>query len=174
MILANELKKDSVVNVFIMRHGEAESVAKTDMQRELTREGREDVEQMSTSYRDELSQVDIIWASPYLRAQQTAELMSAQLLTRPSTPVTTQPFLPPNGNPRDVLAELESHRDQTVLIISHQPLVGVLVEALAGLEPGRYRMGTGSLACLSTEVYAKGCCELRWLHQPASTQSACL
>ncbi len=161
------------MNVFIMRHGEAESVAKTDMQRALTQEGREDIAQMSASYRDELSQVDIIWASPYLRAQQTAELMSVQR-SRSSTPVITQPFLPPSGNPLDVLIELESHRNQTVLIISHQPLVGVLVDGLACLEPGRYRMGTGSLACLSTDIYANGCCELRWLHQPASTQPACL
>lgn len=157
------------MNVFIMRHGEAEVSAETDARRELTQEGKDDITQMATTYADDLAQVDVIWASPYVRAQQTAQLMSACL----SKPVVTQPFLPPNGNPIDVLGALESHRDQTVLMVSHQPLVGILVDGLARLEPGRYRMGTGSLAYLSTDVYANGCSELRWLHQPASTQSVC-
>lgn len=152
-----------------MRHGEAESAAESDAQRQLTPSGREDIAQMAESYKAELSQVDVIWASPYIRAQQTAQLMSDYL----SVPVITQPFLPPNGNPIDVLDALEAHRQQTVLMVSHQPLVGILVDGLAALEPGRYRMGTGSLAYISTDIYANGCCELQWLHQPASTQPVC-
>jgi phosphohistidine phosphatase SixA len=157
------------VNVFIMRHGEAEMAAESDAQRQLTREGRSDIVQMANSYQEALRQVDVIWSSPYVRAQQTAQLMSQTL----SVPVVTQVFLPPNGNLTQVLDALEENRHHTVLMISHQPLIGVLVDDLAALEPGRYRMGTGSLACLSTDVYANGCCELRWLHQPASTQPVC-
>ena len=157
------------MQLFIMRHGEAQARADNDTLRELTPEGRDDISQMAATYAGELAQVDVIWASPYVRAQQTAQLMSAQLLK----PVITQTFLPPNGNPQDVLQALESHQDQTVLLVSHQPLVGILVDGMAGLEPGRYRMGTGALACLWTDVYANGCCELRWLHQPASTQPVC-
>jgi phosphohistidine phosphatase SixA len=149
-----------------MRHGEADSTAQSDEQRQLTQEGREDVAQMATSYQDVLSQIDVIWASPYLRAQQTAHIMSERL----SKPVITQAFLPPSGNPLTVLDALESHRQETVLIVSHQPLVGILVDGMANLESGRYRMGTGSLASLSAEVYANSCCELQWLHQPESTQ----
>ena len=157
------------MNVFIMRHGEAEAVADTDAQRQLTQEGRDDIAQMARSYQEDLQQADVIWASPYVRAQQTAHIMSEHF----SIPVITQDFLPPNGNPADVLDYLEMHRQQTVLIVSHQPLVGILVDGLAALEPGQYRMGTGSLSYLTTQVYANGCCDLQWLHQPASTQPAC-
>ena len=157
------------MQVFIMRHGEAESGTDADMLRELTPQGREDVKQMGASYAADLSQVDSIWASPYVRTQETAQLLSEQLVK----PMVTQTFLTPNGNPADVLNELEAHRHQTVLIVSHQPLVGVLVDGLAGLETGRYRMGTASLAYLSGDTYANRCCELRWLYQPASTQVAC-
>lgn len=148
-----------------MRHGEAEAKAETDAQRELTQQGRDDIVQMATDYAEALRQVDVIWASPYVRAQQTAQLLSQAL----AKPVITQSFLPPNGNPIDTLGALEMQRHETVLIVSHQPLIGILVDGLAGLEPGRYRMGTGSLACLRTQVYANGCCDLQWLHQPAST-----
>jgi phosphohistidine phosphatase SixA len=154
------------VNVFIMRHGEAEASADSDVKRELTPQGREDIAQMATDYESALSRVDAIWASPYIRTQQTAQLLSQHL----SKPIITQPFLPPNGNPIDTLAALENHRNETVLIVSHQPLIGILVDGLAGLEPGRYRMGTGALACLATKVYANGGCNLEWLHQPASIQ----
>jgi phosphohistidine phosphatase SixA len=154
------------VNVFIMRHGEAEPNADTDAKRELTPQGRKDIAQMLVDYGSELSRVDSIWASPYVRAQQTAQLLSQHF----SKAVITQSFLPPNGNPADTLAALETHRNETILVVSHQPLVGILIDGLAGLEPGRYRMGTGALACLTTKVYANGCCELEWLHQPASIQ----
>jgi len=151
-----------------MRHGESECQADHDSLRELTPEGRMDIAQMATDYHEALQQVDVIWASPYVRAQQTAEIMSEHL----SVPVITHNFLPPHGNPNDIVDALESQRQQTVLIVSHQPLIGILVDNLAGLEPGRYRMGTGALAYLSTDIFANGCCELEWLHQPSNTQAA--
>ncbi len=151
-----------------MRHGEAECQADHDSLRELAPEGRNDITQMAADYQEALQQVDVIWASPYVRAQQTAEIMAEHL----SVPILTQDFLPPHGNPSDIVDALEENRQQTILIVSHQPLIGILVDNLAGLEPGRYRMGTGALAHLSTEIYANGCCELQWLHQPASTQAA--
>jgi len=122
---------------------------------------------MVRSYEQALSSVDVIWASPYIRAQQTAELVASHL----PRPVITQAFLPPNGCPDHVVSVLMGHSEQTVLIVSHQPLVGILVDQLAGLEPGRYRMGTGALAYLTTDIYANGCCDLQWLHQPLSTQA---
>jgi len=154
------------VNVFIMRHGEAQAKAETDRQRELAQQGREDIVQMAADYSSALGSIDVIWASPYVRTQQTAKLLSEQL----GKPVITQSFLQPSGNPIDTLSALEAHSENTVLIVSHQPLVGVLVDGLAGLEPGRYRMGTGALACVTTQIYANGCCDLEWLHQPASVQ----
>jgi phosphohistidine phosphatase len=154
------------VNVFIMRHGEAEAKAETDALRVLTQKGRDDIAQMSSSYGDALAQVDIIWTSYYVRAKQTAELMSEHL----SKPVLIQDFLSPGAIPMEVLNQLEAHRDQTVLVISHQPLIGIVVDGLANLETGRYRMGTGALAYIKTDIYANGSGELQWLHQPSSTQ----
>ena len=151
----------------MMRHGEAETGADNDMQRQLTPGGREDIQQIVSSHTNDLSQIDTIWVSSYVRAQQTAEIVAAAL----SKPVVTQSFLSPSSNPQDVLDALQADRHQTLLIVTHQPLVGILVDGLAGLETGRYRMGTGSLACISTDVYAFDCGELRYLNQPASVCS---
>lgn len=154
------------MNVFIMRHGEAEAHSATDMQRQLTPQGRADIAQMMDSHRNDLVNVEVIWASPYMRAQQTAQIAAESL----GVPVVHQNFLPPNGNPDDVINALQEHREQVVLMVTHQPLVSILVDGLAGLETGRYRMGPGALACLSTTVYANSCCQLQWLHQPTSIQ----
>jgi len=163
-VIVLQLSRYNIVQLFIMRHGEAEPRAESDSQRELTDQGRQDIAQMVQRYSSDLAAVDVIWVSPYVRAQQTAEIVSGVL----EVPIITQSCLPPNGNPADVLDMLQNIDEQTVLMVSHQPLVGVLVDDLAGLESGRYRMGTGSLANIQTDVYAKGCCELLWLHQPNS------
>ena len=105
------------MQLFIMRHGEAEATASNDSLRKLTEQGCQDVEFMAATYAEPLSRVDVIWASPYTRAQQTAEIMSKQL----QKPVLTQEFLPPNGHPQDVLNALTECGSQTVLMVSHIP-----------------------------------------------------
>lgn len=115
---------------------------------------------MAQSHGDKLVAIDDIWASPYLRAQQTAVLMARHL----GKPVTTQPWLRPAEDYQRVLAAL-GKAEGTVLLVSHQPLVGTLVDKLAGLEAERCFMGTGDIACLETDVLAIGCAELCWLHQ---------
>ena len=153
-----------MLHIFIMRHGEAEAVAETDLLRELTPSGQQDILQMVADNADDLALVDTLWVSPYMRAQQTAQLVATQL----PKPIQTQTFLTPAGNPKDVISALAEHSDQTILIVSHQPLIGTVVDNLAGLEPGRYRMGTGALAYIQTDIYASACGELQWLRQPES------
>jgi phosphohistidine phosphatase SixA len=147
--------------VFIMRHGEAATQAATDAERQLTEKGSWDIKDMVERCKDDLITVDEIWSSQYVRAQQTANILSGIL----NKPVQTQPWLAPTENP-DKLVNALREVEQTVLIVSHQPLVGTFVDKLAGLENGRYRMGTAAIACIETDVFAYGCGELRWLHQP--------
>jgi phosphohistidine phosphatase SixA len=147
--------------VFIMRHGEAAAGADSDSARELTDQGSKDVGDMITQYQSELDAVDEIWASPYIRAQQTANIAKDIL----GKPLQTQAWLTPTDSIDNVLGALRK-AEKTILLVSHQPLVGTLVDRFADLEPGRYRMGTSAIACIETEFIAYGCGELRWLHQP--------
>ena len=64
------------MRLFIMRHGEAVGRAETDAARALTEKGREDVITMVQRHSDDLAVIDEIWASPYTRAQQTADLVA--------------------------------------------------------------------------------------------------
>jgi phosphohistidine phosphatase len=150
--------------VFFMRHGEAVTQAESDAARNLTETGRSDIgATIKRSLQEPIfaDAIDEIWCSHYVRAQQTAELVASLI----DKPVIVKDGLSPTDNPDNLLQELKE-ADKTIVVVSHQPLLGTLVDRLAGLETGRYRMGTSALAALETDLMAYGCCELKWLHQP--------
>ena len=151
------------MEIFVLRHGEAEPSAPRDHQRRLTGRGQSEV--LTTLKRgiDELQGVQKILVSPYTRAQQTADI-AADLL--PGIMLMTTDELVPGGDPAKVAALIEQLQLERVLLVSHQPLVGTFVDWLCDLEPGRYRMGTSALAMIDTEWLSPGCANLRWLKQP--------
>lgn len=151
------------MKLFLMRHGEAELNASSDSQRSLTDTGREDVHQMVLRHQTELSAVNEIWVSPYVRTQQTAEII-VNSLEQP-TILITQDFLKPSSDP-NIVFKTVGKSGQSLLLVTHQPLIGTMVDRLAGLEPGSHRMGTAALACIEADIIAPACGELCWLHQP--------
>ena len=77
-----------------------------------------------------------IYASPYLRAQQTAQLVREALGFEPE--IRTVEWLTPETDPDKVAEQLVSVSD--VLLVSHNPLVGNLLSYLqhgAGLSTGK-------------------------------------
>jgi phosphohistidine phosphatase SixA len=147
--------------VFVMRHGEAAPFAVNDADRELTGYGRREVASMIQRCADSFAGIDEIWASPYIRTQQTAALVSAAIKKK----IVSCDFLTPTKNP-DTTLKLLAEINKTVLLVSHQPLVGTLVDKLAYLEPGRYRMSTAATACIESEQFVMGDGKLEWLYQP--------
>jgi len=146
-----------------MRHGEAVTQAESDAARCLADVGRQDVDATVKRSMQEpgFEAIDEIWCSHYVRAQQTAEMVSSLI----NKPIVTKEGLSPTDNPDNLLQEIRES-EKTILVVSHQPLLGTLVDRFAGLETGRYRMGTSALAAIEAELVAYGCGELKWLHQP--------
>lgn len=134
------------MKLWILRHGEAEPQAVTDAQRELTACGRA---QVVRSAKQLVGQpLDAILVSPYVRAQQTAELVRETLGFEPD--LLTVDWLTPESNPQSALALIPEMGN--VLLVSHQPFVGALIGLL---QHGHYRepqpMQTASLAELEGE-----------------------
>lgn len=150
------------MQLFILRHGEAQLFADSDPERALTSVGNHETVKVLSAVKADLSRVTRIIASPYVRAQQTAELASKML----QIPVETSDLLVPQGRLTQVSDFLEQLQGDVPLIVSHQPLVGSLVDWLCGLAPSRHIMGTSALASIETDVVAGSCGELLWLHQP--------
>lgn len=119
------------MQVLIMRHGEAALEAVSDSLRELTNQGRTESRNMAAWLAAQHVRVKQVWVSPYLRAQQTLEVVGEVLLLPED--LQTQPTLTPSGNASqiaDKLRMLANTGCDCVLIISHLPLVGYLVAAL--------------------------------------------
>lgn len=151
------------MEIFVLRHGEAEPQTDRDQYRQLTERGYAEVAATLKRAQPRLDKVQKILVSPYTRAQQTADIASDLL---PGRMLMTVEELVPNGNLQQLGDLLDRLGLERVLLVSHQPLVGSFVGWLCGLEPGRYRMGTSALALIETDVIEAGCGHLRWMKQP--------
>lgn len=153
------------MRLWVLRHGQAEAHAASDAQRNLTEQGREEV--LSMVHRLQQQVPDVILASPYVRAQQTAQLVREQLQMRRA--VVTVDWATPDDDPLALLDHLAERSESTILLVSHQPLVGQLLSlALHGHRQGYYPMPTAALACLDMALPAAGTAELLQLSNPAS------
>lgn len=120
----------TVVNmkIFIMRHGEAEFNAKTDAQRFLSLFGREQARRMAYWLNKKSINFDQVLVSPYLRAQQTLEVLREILVLPKNQKMMSE--LTPGGDPEWIshyLKTLAKKGYSSVLLISHLPLVDYLV-----------------------------------------------
>ncbi len=120
------------MKLFLMRHGEASFDAATDRQRPLTPLGVTQTQQMAAHLARQLTQLDLVFVSPYLRAQQSWQACEA-LLPEPER-VHYLDELVPDASPtlaNDLLlAHMTLVRAQTGLVIAHMPLLGYLVSEL--------------------------------------------
>lgn len=120
------------MEIYIMRHGQAEMMAYSDAERNLTQTGREESLSMAEYLAKKNINLERVLVSPYIRAQQTWDCV------RDCFPdvkhVQTHSFLTPSGSARKAVNELLSLQAEgvnSVLVVSHLPLVGYIVGELA-------------------------------------------
>ncbi|WP_455824243.1 phosphohistidine phosphatase SixA [Pseudomonas graminis] len=139
------------MKLWVLRHGEAEAHARSDAERNLTEHGRGEVLRSAAQLIGQ--PISAIFASPYVRAQQTAQLVRDALGFDPE--IRTVPWLTPDGSPLQVLQKLDN--DDNVLLVSHQPLVGSLISFLQhGHQRQPQPMYTASLAELEGDFPLAG------------------
>jgi phosphohistidine phosphatase len=152
------------MKLFVLRHGRAEPHALTDAQRRLTPSGREDLARLLASCRTKLESVEELWVSPLVRARQSAEIV-CEVLGR-ELPVLVTETLVPEADLDGLYQQLYNSHCKNLMLVSHQPLVGELVNDLCGTEPGYHHFGTSTLACIELEFAASGMGDLQWLRHP--------
>jgi len=115
------------MKLYVMRHAQASFNAPSDRERQLTDSGIQQTKELLALHKGDLASVNLLWASDLIRAQQTAGLVAEVLGFK----VSEKSFLAPDGHISQVLTEIQHlHADDTLLIVSHQPLVGELVSYL--------------------------------------------
>lgn len=155
------------MDLFLLRHGCAEPSATRDRDRKLTAEGREELQRVMAAATPQLGGINRVMASPYVRAQQSCDVAMTYLPHLADEHRHIADFLTPGSSPQRTIDWLVTQpADSAILLVTHQPLVGTLLDELCGFETGRYRMGTAALAYLQLPLVGRGQAELVWLKHP--------
>src|SRR4051794_8333027 len=148
--------------LWLLRHGEAvPHDSKPDHDRELTPRGRRQSEAAGAALAALSEEFAACYASPKVRAWETAELACASLNI---APIEEQSLA--NGFSReDALALLEAHGDKKVLVVGHEPTFSQVVHDITG---ARIDFKKGGLAALSVK---RGSGELLALLRPRELEA---
>lgn len=145
------------MKIFIMRHGEADACASSDAERPLTARGQSDSVAVAKTCQAQYGAltIDKVLVSPYLRAQQTWQQIENSCFTKD---VQVCEDITPYGQADDVLeyilAMTEHQNLDSVMVVSHLPLVGYLVaECVADIPAPMFTPST--LYCIEYDVIAR-------------------
>ena len=147
------------MKLFVLRHGEAEPISSSDRQRELTERGRIQVKTVVQRNKEQLSAVESIFVSPFVRTQQTAGTFMRELsdLTGKQFQFQTEDCLTPNSSPAEVLEFLcQQKANSNIVLISHQPLVSELISDLCDVDINTISMPTAALASIDLDPVGQG------------------
>jgi phosphohistidine phosphatase len=144
------------MKIFIMRHGEAGLHASSDAERALTPRGRsESLAVLTQALAKMPTEIDKVLVSPYVRAQETWQEMSAILS---ATSVEVCEDITPYGHSDrayDYICTLVEAEDlQTIMLVSHLPLVGYLTAEFVADIPAPM-FPTSGLACIEFDVKSR-------------------
>lgn len=144
------------MQLLIMRHGEA-GWHTLDQERELTEAGRLGVAEVAARIAESPWRPNLIWSSPYVRARQTAAIVSEIL----NCPVEEKMFITPDDDPGECLDALIEHHESPLLIVSHMPLVGGLATLLVDAHRRGIPFMTSQAVMLDMPVVGPGCADLK-------------
>ncbi len=146
--------------LFIMRHGEAESLRVDDRSRQLTEFGRAQVSVTANWVIDnycEDRRIDLALVSPYRRARQTFDMFSLDVS---SGKTESCEDITPDGNPAmahdyvDTLFNAHSGRSQQInrmLLVSHMPFVSYFLDEVCAI-PAHSLFATASVAVVRYNI----------------------
>jgi phosphohistidine phosphatase len=157
------------MNLYLIRHAIAEEESPTgdDSQRGLTDKGAKKMRQIAKGLRELGVEFDYILTSPYIRAEQTAEILGDVLKMKKR--IVTSENLAPTGNPDQLLAEInEKYSVNSLAIVGHEPYLSNLVGLLtADGSPIEMTFKKGGVCYLTTDdLHHTRKANLEWLLTP--------
>ncbi|MTI13107.1 phosphohistidine phosphatase SixA [Sansalvadorimonas verongulae] len=148
------------MKLYVMRHGDAVLNAPSDELRPLTAFGQDQARRVA----EQLQGIDFtgILASPYQRAQQTAEIIRT-LVSGPD--ITTVDTVIPDASPSRAINQLPEEGNW--LLVAHMPLVGRLTGLLVdGVEAAGIGFSTAMVAELEMDFPGQGMATLKTILTP--------
>lgn len=144
------------MHLLIIRHAIAEdreAFAKTgqpDTERPLTKHGRAVMGRVAKGLRRRVKSIDVLAASPLVRAAQTAAVIAKEY---DAMSVSTVPALAPDSAPEAFATWLHTQRNvEVVAVVGHDPHLGMLITWLvSGVRESRVTLDKGGACMLEIE-----------------------
>lgn len=121
------------MQIFIMRHGEAEMMTESDMARRLTQNGHKQARYQGEWLKSIGVDIQKVIVSPYIRAQETFNELNVIFENQLIHKKESWDAITPYGDSEIVveyLSVLEDEGIENVILVSHLPLVGEIVRRL--------------------------------------------
>ena len=156
------------MEIYILRHGIAVQRGtpgyKKDSDRPLTEDGIDKIRQVVEAMLAMELKFDLILSSPYVRAAETAKIVAEEL----DAEVTFTEFLLPDGNPLELIREINGNKPPRVLLVGHEPDLSRLISHLiSGDSDVSIELKKGGLCKLTAGNLTFGqCATLNWLLTP--------
>jgi phosphohistidine phosphatase len=121
------------MNLYILRHADAEPHCANDAERRLTGKGEQQASQVARFCEAHGLKVDVVLTSPFRRARQTAKPVAEHL----GVEMREEGWLASGAEPADVIAKLADFKKMpAVMIVGHEPDLGRLISHLLGAKGG--------------------------------------
>jgi phosphohistidine phosphatase len=143
------------MNLYLLRHGEAEPRQYDDPTRSLTELGTRDVKSVARQFATRGITLDLCLHSPYLRTTQTASTFLAELNCKVNA--RAESMLTPDHRALPVLQTLRALTEQNVLLVTHNPLVSEMLAVLTDTDlQSMHIVGTSELNALHCVDLSQG------------------
>ncbi|HEY4613548.1 MAG TPA: phosphohistidine phosphatase SixA [Bacteroidota bacterium] len=135
--------------LYFLRHGDAlTSPSLHDSERPLSETGVRQSQAAAKFFKSSGAPIDLIIASPLLRAQQMAEPTRTLLNVKE---FFTSEYLVPSADHRQLFDLLNERSEQSVLLVGHEPFLSEAIALLvAGEKSVHLEMKKASCACIDT------------------------
>ena len=153
------------MDLFLIRHAEAENSAATDLARELTARGRVQAERLAAVFERLGVRLDVVVSSPYVRARQTADILIAGLADpKPAVVICDEIGL--QVRPKEVMQFVKDLKKISVALVAHQPGMCRLAAWLIGSKKAQLDLDKAGFAWITCADLEKAGGVLRWLVTP--------
>jgi phosphohistidine phosphatase len=140
------------MNVYMLRHAiavERGTKHYPNDDRPLTKGGVRKMKEAAPGIRRIAGRVDVILSSPLVRAHDTAKIAAKALKYRHE--ILLRDELLPEASTTEILTYLRKFKESaSVLLVGHEPLLGIVASALLGSETTAIEFKKGALCCIST------------------------
>lgn len=150
------------MKLYLIRHGEAVPGDTGDTDRQLTESGLQHAKSAAAWLAKTIKGPVSLWASPYVRTQQTAVPIAEAL----SVDIVSHNCLRPEMTPQKVVDELVAE-EQNIILVTHLPLVGRLASFLIDGAIFNQPWSPTEIWQLEGSVFAPGCLENSDVWYPA-------